>query len=381
MRQVLLVHGINSNGDWQNAVERVLEPHFEVIKICYWQYRWFGATKLVFEPWALILVGAATYVLAARFMPMWLAVAWAAVVGVTAAYLTAPIRRRMTMKGFVRKAGRSLGITRPHIIAHSLGTLLIGSALKSFPAVKARRIVLVGCVLSEDFDWLDIYTRKTSAFDAIRNEWTNQDTVVRLAGLIRRRIMDFGQAGLTGFTPIPNWIHSVASPDFDCVPCTDKSDALIHNYDCSGLGHSDAFIGDLQASTYWLPFLWARSPHEYAELLDCCEAAAEAFENSNAHDLKIAEDELLVTKWEWTYGRKFEDYLVDLIGIHPNLRGRSANELAGRAAGLFWRRMNLARQLARQAAASEERGDQRQKYLRAELAAAASIEDALAASK
>ena len=170
----------------------------------------------------------------------------------------------------------------------------------------------------------------------------------------------------------------MASPDFDCVPCTGKSDALIHNYDCSGLGHSDSFIGAIHASRYWLPFLWGRSPKEYGELLDCCEAAAEAFENSNTHDLKLAEDELLVSNWEWTYDQKFEDYLVNLIRIHPNLRGRSPNELAGRAAGLFWRRMEL----ARQAAASDDAGDKKLiKYLRPELAAAAAIEDALTASR
>lgn len=374
MRQVLLVHGINSNGDWQNAVGQALSPHFEVVKIRYWQYRWLGALKLVFEPWALILGGGVTYLLAARLMSIWFAAAFAVVAGVIAAYLFAPLRRRMTMRRFVRKGGKSLGVTRPHIIAHSFGTFLTGSVLKSFSGIRARRIVLVGCVLREDFDWLEIYTRKASAFDAIRNEWTNQDSVVKLAGLIRHRIPDFGQAGLKGFTQVPNWIHSVASPDFDCVPCIGKRDALIHNYDCSGLGHSDSFIGAIHASRYWLPFLWGRSPKEYGELLDCCEAAAEAFENSNSHDLELAEDELLVTEWEWTYGQKFEDYLTDLIKIHPSLHGRSANELAGRAAGLFWRRMEL----ARQSAASDEGGDEKLiKYLRPERAAAAAIEDAL----
>ena len=377
MRQVLLVHGINSNGDWQDAVEHVLDPHFEVFKIRYWQYRWLGAFKLVLEPWALILAGAAIYFFAARFLPAWFAAVWAVTAGLIAAYFAAPIRRRMTVKRYVTKGGKSLGVTRPHIIAHSFGTFLTGSVLKTFPGIKARRIVLVGCVLREDFDWLDIYTRKANAFDAIRNEWTKQDSVVRLAGFIRRRIPDFGQAGLTGFTPVPNWIHSVASPDFDCVPCQGKPEARIHNYDCSGLGHSDSFIGAIHASRFWLPFLWGRSAKEYGDLLDCCEAAAEAFENSNPHDLKIAEDELLVTKWDWTYGQTFEDYLADLIKIHPNLRGRSENELAGRAAGLFWRRMEL----ARRAAASDNADDQKWiKYLRPELAAAAAIEDALAAT-
>jgi hypothetical protein len=37
---VLLVHGINSNAKWQSSIRRVLEPHFHVVKIRYWQYRW-----------------------------------------------------------------------------------------------------------------------------------------------------------------------------------------------------------------------------------------------------------------------------------------------------------------------------------------------------
>jgi len=71
---VLLVHGINSNAKWQKAIGRVLEPHFNVVKIQYWQYRWFGAAKLALEPWALILSAIVIYWIASRYLSIWMAI-------------------------------------------------------------------------------------------------------------------------------------------------------------------------------------------------------------------------------------------------------------------------------------------------------------------
>ena len=41
----------------------------------------------------------------------------------------------------------------PDVIAHSLGTWLIGHALQRDPKLKIGCLVLTGCILRPDFDW------------------------------------------------------------------------------------------------------------------------------------------------------------------------------------------------------------------------------------
>src|SRR5438045_7935334 len=146
---LLLVHGINSNRKLQKAIGRVFEPHFHVVKIRYWQYRWFGATKLALEPWAFIIFSVGILWLTSRYISMWMAIALAVVCGVLLAFFAAPKRRERALRSWVKKASPYTQYSRPHIIAHSFGSYLTGSALKTFPAVLARRIVFVGCVLDE----------------------------------------------------------------------------------------------------------------------------------------------------------------------------------------------------------------------------------------
>ena len=82
MRRVLLIHGINSNGKWRDDVACVLRAHFDPIPIKYWHYRWFGATKLLLEPWALILLALLIYFVGARYLAAWMALALGLLVGI-----------------------------------------------------------------------------------------------------------------------------------------------------------------------------------------------------------------------------------------------------------------------------------------------------------
>jgi AcrR family transcriptional regulator len=113
MRQVLLVHGINSNGKWQNDVGRVLEPHFQVVKVKYWQYRWLGGMKLLVEPWAFVLVGVLVYLLAAACMSKWLAAAIALLLALIVSYFVAPFRRNAARRILVKKGDLGFGFGRP----------------------------------------------------------------------------------------------------------------------------------------------------------------------------------------------------------------------------------------------------------------------------
>jgi hypothetical protein len=342
----------------------------------YRHYRWFGAPKLVLEPWVLIVLGVSIYFLASLYLPGWRALGIALLSGVSAAYLSAPFRRRLALRSLVRQGSRYFEFGRPHIIAHSFGTYLTGSALTNIPAVRARRIVLVGCVLNARFDWRGVKARNPAAFEAVRNDWTNKDQVVRLARLIEWRIPDFGRSGLTGFVTEPSWVHNVSSPYLACGSCGRDPDAPIHNFDCSGLGHSDSFLGGAHAARFWLPFLWGFNPQEYGDLLDCCEAAAYSFENGNLHDLQIAEEELLSRPWEWAHGDLLPDYLTNIVKNHKKLGSRQPDEIVGRVEVLFWQTMER----GRQAAVSGESAEQRWiAFLRPERAASEAIDQIISA--
>lgn len=368
---VLLVHGINSNAKWQSSIGRVLEPHFHVVKIRYWQYRWLGATKLALEPWAFLVFGIASYWIASRYLPVWEVIVVAVAVGLVVSFFTAPLRRAGALRSWIRQAGQYTSYSRPHIIAHSFGTYLTGSALKTFPDVSARRVVFVGCVLDEKFDWEGLLRQKPKAFEAIRNDWTGKDRVVRLGRLLKWRIPDFGSAGIFGFA-LGKLVHNVASPSQTCSSCAPGADAQIHNFDCTGLGHSDTFLGG-HAARFWLPFLWHFDPVEYGDLLDCCEAASEAYANSQDHELKVAEDELLNSAWEWAHGTLISR-LRDVVKQDPKLGTREPEELTGRASRLFWQILDRGR-------AAAESGEEQEKkwivYLHPSRALAAAVHEVI----
>src|SRR5262249_3861797 len=53
----------------------------------------------------------------------------------------------------------SLG-ARPHIIAHSLGTYLVGRVLKKFPSTDLGNVVLVSTVLPRRYPWRTILAKR-----------------------------------------------------------------------------------------------------------------------------------------------------------------------------------------------------------------------------
>ncbi|MGH9365976.1 MAG: hypothetical protein ACRD1B_12050, partial [Thermoanaerobaculia bacterium] len=181
------------------------------------------------------------------------------------------------------------------------------------------------------------------------NEWTRNDPVVRLAGWLEKRIPGFGQAGRTGFRGHPALIHNVGHPTKVCNYCGGSPAVLIHNIDCSGLGHSGAFLGPAHAARFWLPYLWGLDPADYGLLLDFCESAADQQELGNIEHLIVVEDELLDHDWRWA-GRTLKAYITDLAKEDRRRGKRSADELVGRIVRLFWQTIERAR-------AARETGD------------------------
>lgn len=215
---------------------RVFEPHFRHVPIEYDEYRSLkGPITLAFSLWfAPLFVGGFMLTVLTALQRRWeLALAsliWvfaSLALGLWAAYL-----RRQACLNRVKPllinatAGDPV---EPHVVAHSFGTYVIGSALRKFPEVMVKRMVLVGSVLPRHYDWSKVLTDKPIPF-TVRNETGKRDLVVKLAGLIGRVTRDMGDAGFRGFDITTDVVHDTTTVWGPCEECEGITDAVpIHN--------------------------------------------------------------------------------------------------------------------------------------------------------
>lgn len=83
---------------------------------------------------------------------------------------------------------------RPDVIAHSLGTLLLGQALEAAPTLKVGRVILAGSILRPDFDWEQVFQR--GQVEQVLNHWGRRDIWTRFAQFA---IPGSGPSGAGGF--------------------------------------------------------------------------------------------------------------------------------------------------------------------------------------
>src|SRR6267142_1795696 len=135
MDRVVTIHGIWTEGQWQENVAPVLWPHFEPVSVKYPYYRWLGPLDLVFEP-LILLPGIACLVCLSelnRIHGRWLSVSlWAGLV--LLAFVVTFFRRQLVVNRFIGETSNAtLAGRAPHIIAHSFGTYLTARALRESP--------------------------------------------------------------------------------------------------------------------------------------------------------------------------------------------------------------------------------------------------------
>lgn len=119
----------------------------------------------------------------------------------------------------------------PDVIAHSLGTWLIGHALQWCPSLKIGRLITVGSILRPDFDWASVINR--GQVEAVLNHYGTKDF---WAGITHFVIPDSGPSGRRGF----------------------NSEAPIKQVSQENYGHSDYFLEKNLATSFekiWRPFL------------------------------------------------------------------------------------------------------------------------------
>src|SRR5712691_5739119 len=131
-KQILLtIHGVNPDRKWQERTHEVLNPHFACDAITYHEYDTnFGPVRAVFS--IPLLIASATLLLigvAAMFFWGWptaLLLLAGGVVFFASSIFVAWLKRIKCAQFLKQEIDRRCPFGNPHIIAHSLGTYLVG---------------------------------------------------------------------------------------------------------------------------------------------------------------------------------------------------------------------------------------------------------------
>lgn len=316
MRTILTIHGVGvlgGRGPWQEPISRVLGPHFEFEKMKYGHYRWLGLFTSVIEPWALLAGWLVMFVWWREVpgRPLWLSLLAVVPFSVAAAF----IRRVACARFFMKRTSSTPYRLKPHVIAHSMGTHILGIALRKSPTARIARVILTGCVLPTNYPWEAIRYR----FEHVLNEVGREDIVPRMAGIAKDlRVLPrtFGPSGKDGFEEKPGFIHSVREPELKCPLCQAEGIvARIHNVIWPS-GHSGT-LTPAHAARYWAPWLWGMEPPEYGRWLELCLLAGEHYQEQNWPKLAVVEAELINSEWSWTQTRTLMAYISHLVEAHP----------------------------------------------------------------
>jgi len=318
------VHGIWTEGRWQQEIAPVLYPHFEPASVKYGAYRFLGPLDLLFEP-LVLLPGLAAWIVAWPLLwwREWLHLKTGISLGVLlvlvliAAHLPVHIRLARTVARFLDESAPSILNGHAHVIGHSLGSYIICTALRNDPTMFARRVVLAGCVVKRTFAWQNLMKEEERKATAVRNEVAGRDWVASAARLLCWRFRDFGSAGRHGFQGDPGLVHTVQSPNKKCSTCPSQAVAApMHNFISAKKGHSGV-LKSTYTKYYWLPFFWEIDPNEFRAFLDDCFNMMKAFADAGSSDapppggeFDALADAFLNRPWSWARGCTIPDFLA-----------------------------------------------------------------------
>lgn len=255
-KAVLLVHGVMSLGGWQRTARRALEPHFRCVRVRYPHY-WLMGVEAVVEPLILAAAVAALVRSTRGHSTRWSLLVWivGSLLGIWVAYRARAVRRSRAIRFIKRRIDPEIQFDRrPSVIAHSMGTLLLGDFLQRYREARFGRIVLVGSVMDSRYDWESVALASPPSVEAVRNEVSQEDGVVSRVQLARRFIAGLGDSGISGFRP-----SRAVHPRFDavekCPRCRHGRIALVHNPVSPHGTHDHWEHGVSHACNVWLPFL------------------------------------------------------------------------------------------------------------------------------
>jgi pimeloyl-ACP methyl ester carboxylesterase len=328
-RPLFTIHGVGiagNMGGWEEAVLKVISPHFECCQVKYPHFRQMGLILTVIEPWILLpglgLSGMLGLLTGLKSVWPWLTLLFA----LFAAVKFTSLRRNRALRHFIKQFVDPLRL-KPNIIAHSMGTYLLGTALcKERPAVSVNHVILAGCVLPTDFPWQEIHSSRQAAFSSIRNEVGRLDPIPRFAYLASKwgLLPSFGKAGSEGFQLIENFVHTMRTPNTMCEDCKKECTiAPVHNVH-GPFGHNGALTA-VEAALYWLPWLWGLEYDKYIEWIQMCLTADAHYQDNNGPKLRIVEEELLEWHWKDCDNNTLKEIIEKFIRSHrrkPRVRGK-----------------------------------------------------------
>jgi pimeloyl-ACP methyl ester carboxylesterase len=121
---------------------------------------------------------------------------------------------------------------RPSVVAHSLGSWIVGNAMIKYNDMRFDKIIFAGSILPEDFDWGSLFARDQVAL--VLNECGQNDP---WPGWASHFVAQTGKAGLEGF---------------------ERFSSAVENVHADWFGHSDALVRQ-HIESQWVPFL-GRTP-------------------------------------------------------------------------------------------------------------------------
>jgi pimeloyl-ACP methyl ester carboxylesterase len=296
-RSVILIHGICSEGQWQDEIKDILGAHFDVHLFKYTEYRQWGFVKVLFGRFWWLYCGVVVALACLHGVLGGLAVVFGGI-SVLMAILDGVLLRKAVYRRFVQRVIKGVGY-EPHIIAHSFGTYVVGKALRNYLVIRAGTVVLVGAVLRVRYDWDALRQMRPPKYTHVWNEVARLDWISCLAYLVRGLIPPLGHAGFRGFKSTSGNVHTV--DDFRC----DRKGcgATVHNMLNRHLGHNNLVdIARRQLLECWLPVLWGIDVVGYVRFLSACRDAVELTERGDVAGLAAREDELGREIWDWAGG-------------------------------------------------------------------------------
>jgi pimeloyl-ACP methyl ester carboxylesterase len=314
---VITIHGVNPNRGWQPAVHKVLAPHFEYMGYDYNDYDSFlgpiravaNITTLALA--VLLIIGA---LIAVRPWGSALLIIGAGAILLILSGFSAWYKRTKCAERLKTAIDNRLPVGMTHVIAHSLGTYLIGRILKKFPDIQLGNVILVSTVLPRSYPWKRILTENPMGARNVRSEFGRSDIVVRAVGWISWLVRDLGNAGLRGFLEVEDWVHTSSSPITACLVCGGRAVPVpVHNVPLREFGHSNQFLGRRHAQLLWLPYLWNFGVGEFSQYLEVCLKVTRLESEERFSDADIIIRDLWAKTYSWTSGQSLNDYAKGLI--------------------------------------------------------------------
>ncbi|MBB4398534.1 hypothetical protein [Bradyrhizobium sp. ERR14] len=316
---VLTVSSAAQKSSWQDAIHRVLKPHF----VC----RGFPYKNLGGRLWRPNIIIdlrcclAAFALIVSSFLVEWPLYVVTATLAVAAAALGVQLARRYraACANVMAVWMTDQGDVQPHVVANGFGSYLVGAALSDPRGVKVRNTIMRSAPLPRQYPWLQILRRARDI--NVRSEIVRANLLTRLFRLLPLFCEDMGDAGSHGFDH-GDAVHTAGSDGY-CEQCRLKAFAPIHNVTLDLIDGRES-EARLYIQGYWLPFLWNIPIYEYQILLSHGQRILELLRAGRFSEAEEAAGAVLDREFDWTDERPLRQWIRTMVNNYLGFGGQMA---------------------------------------------------------